>query len=190
MRNEVPAAEFLRTSQASFARPGNETETFTFDPAGGSGDRDGPPCDGALLPDVPTPGDDAAGTMGLPSSSGGFTKNLGQLPNNDVRFYSPGGDVWFTDDGVWYDIGDPDGEGGITLKQEFVGAEGGTVQGEIALTIDGWETVDEFYYEITAPYVALEETPVSWDEWLLTVTVDAPVGPLCFTNTCDGVFDR
>ena len=46
---------------------------------GGSGDRDGPPCDGVFLPDVPTPGDDAAGTMSLPSSSGGFTQNMGQL---------------------------------------------------------------------------------------------------------------
>ena len=71
---------------------------------GGSGDRDGPSCGGTLPPDVPTPGDDAAGTMGLPSSSGGFTQNMGQLPNDDVRFYSQGGGVWFTDDGAWFDI--------------------------------------------------------------------------------------
>ena len=35
VRNEVPAAEFLRTSPASFARPGNETETYTFEDHGG-----------------------------------------------------------------------------------------------------------------------------------------------------------
>ncbi len=97
--------------------------------AGGSGDRDGPSCDGPPLPDVPTPGDDAAGTMGLPSSSGGFTQNVGQLQNDDIRFYSQGGGIWFTDDGVWYDIGNPGGDGGVTLKQEFVGANAATAQG-------------------------------------------------------------
>ena len=35
VRNEVPATEFLRTSPASFARPGNETETYTFEDHGG-----------------------------------------------------------------------------------------------------------------------------------------------------------
>ena len=34
-RNLVPAEEFLRTSQESFARPRNEVETFTFDNHGG-----------------------------------------------------------------------------------------------------------------------------------------------------------
>jgi hypothetical protein len=34
-RNEVPASEFLRTCERSFARPGNTVETFSFDNHGG-----------------------------------------------------------------------------------------------------------------------------------------------------------
>ncbi|MBN1873597.1 MAG: Gfo/Idh/MocA family oxidoreductase [Anaerolineae bacterium] len=34
-RNEVPASEFLRTSPESFARPGTEVETYTFEHHGG-----------------------------------------------------------------------------------------------------------------------------------------------------------
>jgi hypothetical protein len=33
-----------------------------------------------------------------------FTKNCGQLENEDVRFYSQDGSVWFTDSGVWFEI--------------------------------------------------------------------------------------
>ena len=33
-----------------------------------------------------------------------FTENRGQLENNDVRFYAQGGGIWFTDDGVWFEI--------------------------------------------------------------------------------------
>jgi len=33
-----------------------------------------------------------------------FTANHGQLENDEVRFYSQGGDVWFTDDGVWFEL--------------------------------------------------------------------------------------
>ena len=33
-----------------------------------------------------------------------FTENLGQLENENVRFYAQGGDIWFTDDGVWFEI--------------------------------------------------------------------------------------
>jgi hypothetical protein len=78
-----------------------------------------------------------------------FTENLGQLRNDNVRFYDQGGAVWFTDDGVWleqreYDEpssqlpaarsqGDFDplgrfkepelmGYRNVVLKQEFVGA--------------------------------------------------------------------
>ncbi len=33
-----------------------------------------------------------------------FTENHGQLENDEVRFYAPGGGVWFTDDGVWFEV--------------------------------------------------------------------------------------
>jgi hypothetical protein len=33
-----------------------------------------------------------------------FTKNCGQLKNDDVGFYAQGGSVWFTDDGVWFEL--------------------------------------------------------------------------------------
>ena len=35
-----------------------------------------------------------------------FTANHGQLGNEEVRFYDQGGAVWFTDDGVWYEVQD------------------------------------------------------------------------------------
>lgn len=38
-----------------------------------------------------------------------FTENRGQLENDDVRFYSRGTDIWFTDDGVWFKIKEPIG---------------------------------------------------------------------------------
>jgi hypothetical protein len=33
-----------------------------------------------------------------------FTSNHGQLGNDEVRFYDQGGSVWFTADGVWFEI--------------------------------------------------------------------------------------
>ena len=33
-----------------------------------------------------------------------FIENRGQLENENVRFYSQSGNVWFTDDGVWFEI--------------------------------------------------------------------------------------
>jgi hypothetical protein len=33
-----------------------------------------------------------------------FTENLGQLENSEVRFYDQSGSVWFTDDGVWFEL--------------------------------------------------------------------------------------
>ncbi len=33
-----------------------------------------------------------------------FTENCGQLENDEVRFYAQGGGVWFTDDGVWFEL--------------------------------------------------------------------------------------
>jgi hypothetical protein len=33
-----------------------------------------------------------------------FTENRGQLENDEVRFYVLGGSVWFTDDGVWFEV--------------------------------------------------------------------------------------
>jgi hypothetical protein len=35
-----------------------------------------------------------------------FTENLGQLENDDVRFYDQSGSVWFTDDGMWMEVRD------------------------------------------------------------------------------------
>lgn len=76
-----------------------------------------------------------------------FTENRGQLENDEVRFYDQGGSVWFTDDGVWFELreyAETRGQGGVSgldfdpmegfwepepveyqrviLKQEFVGA--------------------------------------------------------------------
>jgi hypothetical protein len=33
-----------------------------------------------------------------------FTENRGQVKNNEVRFYDQGGSIWFTDDGVWFEL--------------------------------------------------------------------------------------
>ena len=33
-----------------------------------------------------------------------FTENQGQLENDNVRFYVQGGGIWFTDDGVWFEL--------------------------------------------------------------------------------------
>jgi hypothetical protein len=35
-----------------------------------------------------------------------FTENRGQLENDEVRFYDHGGSVWFTDDGMWFELRD------------------------------------------------------------------------------------
>jgi hypothetical protein len=35
-----------------------------------------------------------------------FTENRGQLENDEVRFYDQSGSVWFTDDGVWFELKD------------------------------------------------------------------------------------
>ncbi len=75
-----------------------------------------------------------------------FTENQGQLDNDEVRFYEQGGSVWFTDDGVWFELSEDverrsqelgfRGQGDsflmerpelpeckrVVLKQEFVGA--------------------------------------------------------------------
>jgi hypothetical protein len=40
----------------------------------------------------------------LSSTPTAFTENRGQLENNNVRFYDQGGSVWFTDDGVWFEV--------------------------------------------------------------------------------------
>ena len=33
-----------------------------------------------------------------------FTENRGQLENDEVRFYTQDGSVWFTDEGVWFEL--------------------------------------------------------------------------------------
>jgi len=40
----------------------------------------------------------------LSNASGIFTMNHGQLSNDNIRFYAQDGSVWFTDDGVWFEI--------------------------------------------------------------------------------------
>jgi hypothetical protein len=40
----------------------------------------------------------------LNSMDGYFTKNMGQIENDSVEFYIPGGGVWFTADGVWFEL--------------------------------------------------------------------------------------
>jgi len=35
-----------------------------------------------------------------------FTENLGQVKNDNVRFYVQNGGLWFTDDGVWIEVRD------------------------------------------------------------------------------------
>ncbi len=39
-------------------------------------------------------------------TSKAFTENCGQLENDAVRFYAQGGEIWFTDDGVWFEVRD------------------------------------------------------------------------------------
>jgi len=40
----------------------------------------------------------------IPSTPIIFTENRGQLSNNDVMFYAQSGAVWFTDDGMWFEL--------------------------------------------------------------------------------------
>jgi hypothetical protein len=78
----------------------------------------------------------------LANASKAFTENRGQLKNDEVRFYDQWGFVWFTDEGVWFDIKEydepmdlgylnpmgilmepePMGYKRVIIKQEFVGA--------------------------------------------------------------------
>jgi len=50
-----------------------------------------------------------------------FTQNQGQIKNHDIRFTMQGSGLWFTDDGVWFDIKDGNGKA-VILKQGFVDA--------------------------------------------------------------------
>ena len=60
----------------------------------------------------------------LSNTPNAFTENRGQLENDEVRFYDQGGAVWFTDDGVWFELREYDetrgrgsgfrGQGGIS----------------------------------------------------------------------------
>ena len=69
-----------------------------------------------------------------------FTENQGQVPDH-VQYYEQGGGVWFTHDGVWFDIRD-DGKGmGVVLKQEFVGCN--EVE-PIGVEYTGWDS--NFFY--------------------------------------------
>ncbi len=53
----------------------------------------------------------------LVNTSIAFTENRGQLTNDEVRFYDQGGSIWFTDDGVWFEVRD---EFSITSQQSTV----------------------------------------------------------------------
>jgi hypothetical protein len=71
----------------------------------------------------------------VPQSNLVFTANLGQLDNDDVRFYDRGGSAWFTDDGVWLRLeGEEKGEGSLIVKQEFVGANDVRPEGREAVS--------------------------------------------------------
>ena len=81
----------------------------------------------------------------LDQIDGYFTENSGQLKNDNVKFYAQSGGLWFTDDGVWFEIREEVKEEGretwdlfdsmlelepqklfkyrrVILKQEFMGA--------------------------------------------------------------------
>jgi len=100
-----------------------------------------------LIPlDHTIPVDEMKIMKNLQSMGGFFTENQGQIGNDDVRYYSQGGGLWFTDDGVWFDIKEenekddginlddpfydpsfseypePRNRKGVILKQEFVGS--------------------------------------------------------------------
>jgi len=93
-----------------------------------------------------------------------FTENRGQLKNDEVRFYAQGGGIWFTNDGVWFELREqlsnehwesknlfnPNGKfelqelveyKRIILKQEFVGANDVKPVGRERL---GWNS--NFFY--------------------------------------------
>ncbi len=48
-----------------------------------------------------------------------FTINHGQYENNEVQFYVPGCGLWFTDDGVWFDIRESVEPGVESQESEF-----------------------------------------------------------------------
>ena len=50
-----------------------------------------------------------------------FTENQGQLENDEVRFYVQGGEIWFTDDGMWIEVKD---ELSINSQQSTVDSHG------------------------------------------------------------------
>jgi hypothetical protein len=105
-----------------------------------------------------------------------FTENLGQLKNDDVRFYTQGGGVWFTDDGMWMEIFeknnekkmlnpmiegeiiDPNPFKRIVLKQTFIGMNNVKPEGRFCLDhsynffygneSSKWQTEVPNYHEI------------------------------------------
>jgi hypothetical protein len=85
---------------------------------------------------------DSSSDLNFPSNLV-FTENLGQLENDDVRYYDRGGSVWFTDDGIWLRIDGREerGEGGLVVKQEFVGANSVRPEGRDA---ESWYS--NFFY--------------------------------------------
>ena len=43
----------------------------------------------------------------LTNTKRAFTKNVGQLENDDILFYVQGGGFWFTEDGAWIELREP-----------------------------------------------------------------------------------
>ena len=58
-----------------------------------------------------------------------FTENRGQLENDEVRFYAQGGGLWFTNDGVWFEIRE---EKKLESRESSVGSQ------ELRLATEDW----------------------------------------------------
>ena len=68
-----------------------------------------------------------------------FTKNCGQLGNDEIRFYNQGGAVWFTDDGVWFEVRD---ELSMTSRQSTVHSP------DLGLTTNDWRLTTRDYKRV------------------------------------------
>ena len=73
-----------------------------------------------------------------------FTVNHGQLENHEVLFYDPGSSVWFSADGVWFELREytePSGQGGIRTENR----EWGIGNGGPGLTTDDYRLTTREY---------------------------------------------
>ncbi len=68
-----------------------------------------------------------------------FTENWGQLESEEVRFYAQDGGVWFTDDGVWFEV----------REELSVNSRRSTVYSpESRLTTDDWPPIAREYKRV------------------------------------------